>query len=59
MNPTHGARGPSAGQDPEVLARVLLDMRREIDAKKEQDGPPPADTATAALPLVAGTKGMS
>jgi hypothetical protein len=36
-----------AGQDPEVLARILLDMRREADAKKEQDNPP-ADTATAA-----------
>src|SRR5215472_7644543 len=27
--------------DPEILARILLDMRREIDAKKTTENPPP------------------
>jgi len=29
------------GVDPEILARILLDMRREIDAKKTTENPPP------------------
>jgi hypothetical protein len=32
------------GVDPEILARILLDMRREIDAKKTTENPP-AQTA--------------
>ena len=28
------------GVDPEILARILLDMRREIDAKKTTENPP-------------------